>query len=104
VITTNLRTARVLLAGTVVEYVEPVVETSVAWFRITVPDLNATELQRRLLDGDVYVLPGTYFYWNQPEVGERYIRIALARRPEMFVAAMGAMREVLDSHDWRSHR
>jgi aspartate/methionine/tyrosine aminotransferase len=104
VITTNLRTARILLTGTIVEYVEPVVEASVAWFRITVPDLSATELQRRLLDEDVYVLPGTYFYWNRPEVGEQYIRIALARQPEMFVAAMGAMRGVLDSHDWRSCR
>lgn len=104
VIATNRRTARVMLAGTIIEYVEPVVETSVAWFRITVPDLGASELQQRLLDEDVYVLPGTYFYWNQPEAGERYIRIALARRPEMFAAAMGAMREVLDRHDWRSRR
>lgn len=104
VIATNRRTARVLLAGTIVEYVEPVVETSVAWFRITEPDIGATELQQRLLDEDIYVLPGTYFYWNQPEVGERYIRIALARRPEIFAAAMGAMREVLDRHDWRRCR
>jgi aspartate/methionine/tyrosine aminotransferase len=104
VIATNRRTARVMLAGTIVEYVEPVVETSVAWFRITARSIGATELQRRLLDEDIYVLPGTYFYWNQPEVGGRYIRIALARRPEMFAAAMGAMREVLDRHDWRSFR
>lgn len=104
VITTNRRTARVMLAGTIMEYVDPVVETSVAWFRITLPGLGAPELQQRLLDEDIYVLPGTYFFWNQPEAGERYIRIALARRPEMFAAAMGVMREVLDRHDWRSRR
>lgn len=100
VIATNRRTARDVLTGTIVEYVEPVVETSVAWFRLTTPGMGATELQKRLLDEDIYVLPGTYFYWNQPEAGERYIRIALARRPEMFAAAMAAMREVLDRHDW----
>lgn len=100
VITQNRRAARELLAGGMLEYVEPVVETSVAWFRLTTPDLGATELQKWLLDEEIYVLPGTYFYWNQPEAGERYIRIALARRPEMFAAAMGAMREVLDRHGW----
>ncbi|MGH3980298.1 MAG: pyridoxal phosphate-dependent aminotransferase [Pseudonocardiaceae bacterium] len=100
VIAVNRRTTREALVGTILDYVEPVVDTSVAWFRLTTPDLTATELQQRLLDEQVYVLPGTYFYWNRPENGERYIRIALARQPEMFAAAMTAMREVLDRHGW----
>lgn len=100
VISENREVARELLAGTMLEYVDPVVETSVAWFRITAPEMGATELQKRLLDEDVYVLPGTYFYWNQPEVGERYIRVALARRPEMFAAAMGVMQKTLSCHGW----
>jgi len=100
VITENRRTAREALIGTILDYVEPVVDTSVAWFRLTPRDLTATELQRRLIDEQVYVLPGTYFYWSRPEEGERYIRIALARQPETFAAAMTAMREVLDRHGW----
>ncbi|MGH3976078.1 MAG: pyridoxal phosphate-dependent aminotransferase, partial [Pseudonocardiaceae bacterium] len=100
VIAENRSTAREALAGSVLGYVEPVVDTSVAWFRLTTPELTATELQRRLLDKQVYVLPGTYFYWSQPEKGERYIRIALARQPQAFAAAMNAMREVLYHHGW----
>lgn len=96
----NRETAREMLAGTILEYVDPVVETSVAWFRLTTPNIGATELQKRLLAEEIYVLPGIYFYWSQPEAGERYIRIALARCPETFTAAMVAMRKVLDRHGW----
>jgi len=101
VIEENRCTARGALIGTVLDYVEPVVNTSVAWFRLTAPELTATEMQRLFLaEEQVYVLPGTYFYWRQPEKGERYIRIALARPPETFAAAMTAMRGVLDRHGW----
>ncbi|MBP2328746.1 aspartate/methionine/tyrosine aminotransferase [Kibdelosporangium banguiense] len=95
VITENRAAAREALAGTILEYVEPVVDTSVAWFRITQPDLTASQLQSQLFDHEIYVLPGTYFYWDDKEKGERYIRIALARRPEEFADAMTAMRKVL---------
>ncbi|RJQ81530.1 aminotransferase class I/II-fold pyridoxal phosphate-dependent enzyme [Pseudonocardiaceae bacterium YIM PH 21723] len=99
VISANREAAKEALSGTVLEYVEPVVHTSVAWFRIGRQDLTATKLQARLFDDEVYVLPGTYFYWNTPDNGERYIRIALAREPEMFAAAMRVMREALIRHE-----
>lgn len=95
VITENRITAQAAVAGTALEYQEPVVHTSVAWFAITAPGITATELQRRLLSREVYVLPGTYFHWNTPGDGERYVRIALARRPEQFAVAMRALREEL---------
>jgi aspartate/methionine/tyrosine aminotransferase len=100
VISQNRAAAREALAGTILEYVPPVVETSVAWFRITRPGLTATDLQSRLFEDEVYTLPGTYFYWDDPARGERYLRIALARRPDEFAAAMTAMRKVLvnDAH------
>ncbi|MBP2702653.1 aminotransferase class I/II-fold pyridoxal phosphate-dependent enzyme [Microbispora sp. RL4-1S] len=85
--------------GTILEYVEPVVNTSVAWFRIKPADLTATALQEKLLESEIYVLPGTYFYWNTPERGERYIRIALARRPGTFASAMHRMREALLAYE-----
>jgi aspartate/methionine/tyrosine aminotransferase len=100
VISENRRTAREMLFGTILEYVDPIVETSVSWFRLTTSNIKATELQKRLLAEEIYVLPGVYFYWSQPDAGERYIRIALARRPETFAAAIVAMQEVLDRHDW----
>jgi aspartate/methionine/tyrosine aminotransferase len=96
VIGDNRAIARQELAGTILEYVEPVVETSVAWFRIRKDGLTASELQARLLaDEEIYVLPGTYFYWNDPDRGERYVRLALARRRGNFATAMRRMREAL---------
>jgi len=96
VIGDNRAIARQELAGTLLEYVEPVVETSVAWFRIRKDDLTASELQARLLaDEEIYVLPGTYFYWNDPDRGERYVRLALARRRGNFATAMRRLREAL---------
>ncbi|HWL98878.1 MAG TPA: aminotransferase class I/II-fold pyridoxal phosphate-dependent enzyme [Nocardioidaceae bacterium] len=98
VISENRRTAREALTGTMLEYLEPVVETSVAWFHIAKPNITATDLQAYLFAHEIYVLPGTFFYWDEPERGERYVRVALARRPDEFADAMAAMREVLVSH------
>jgi aspartate/methionine/tyrosine aminotransferase len=98
VLETNRQAARRLLDGTILRYREPVVPVSVAWFEIARPDLTATELQRILHGRGIYVLPGTYFYWNEPARGERFVRMALARDPEMFRSAMVTLRGVLQEH------
>ncbi|MEI7030259.1 aminotransferase class I/II-fold pyridoxal phosphate-dependent enzyme [Streptomyces pratensis] len=98
IIETNARTARTALSGTVLEFQEPVVGTSVAWFRIKPEALTATALQSVLFDEEVYVLPGTFFYWNTPAKGERYVRLALAREPEVFAGAMERTRKVLERY------
>lgn len=98
IIARNREVARTGLDGTVLEYIEPVVNVSVAWFRITDPDLTATRLQQILQESDVYVLPGTYFYWNQPARGERYVRLALARDPGLFAQAIRVIGETLRTH------
>ncbi|MFF4415296.1 aminotransferase class I/II-fold pyridoxal phosphate-dependent enzyme [Streptosporangium sp. NPDC001559] len=99
VLTRNREAARGTLHGSALRYLEPVVKSSVAWFHIDHPHLTATDLHRLLVAEGVYVLPGRYFYWSQPSKGESYVRIALARTPEMFADAMTRTREVLDSHD-----
>jgi aspartate/methionine/tyrosine aminotransferase len=95
-ITTNRQAAIEALSGTILEHVPPVVETSVAWFAIRDPDLSATRLQKMLVEHDVYVLPGTYFFWNSPELGDRHVRVALAREPEMFREAVAALADALN--------
>ncbi|MCQ4041475.1 pyridoxal phosphate-dependent aminotransferase [Streptantibioticus rubrisoli] len=97
-LTRNRELVRKTLDGTILEYQEPVAKVSVAWARIDHPELTATELQRLLYAEGVYVLPGRYFYWSEPGKGESYIRIALAREPEMFADAMALTRRVLDRH------
>ena len=99
VISVNRATIREALEGTILEYVEPVVDTSVAWFRIGAEQVTATQLQATMLEHEVYVLPGTFFYWNEPSRGERFVRIALARQPEHFAGAARKMREVLLSDE-----
>src|SRR5205807_442612 len=80
----NRQFALEALQGTVLQYVEPVVKVSVAWFKIKNPFLTATQLCKMAYNGNVYVLNGSYFYWSRKALGERYIRIALAREPRHF--------------------
>jgi len=70
----------------------------VAWFEITDPRVTADELQAYLLDHQIYVLSGKYFYWHEPVRGQRFIRIALARDPHMFAQATAALRQTVDSY------
>ncbi len=97
VLDVNRRMARASLEGRVLKYVEPMIDTSVAWFEILPTGINADELQAYLLQWDVYVLPGKYFYWSQPEKGQRYIRLALARKPEEFAAAVQVIARALEN-------
>ncbi|MFJ2739937.1 aminotransferase class I/II-fold pyridoxal phosphate-dependent enzyme [Streptomyces sp. NPDC087440] len=98
VITRNRETALKTLEGSLLEHIDPAVNVSVAWFRITDEKVRATELQKHLTQYDVYVLPGTYFYWNQPERGERYVRLALARDPQEFAQSLARLRKAVDSY------
>ncbi|MFZ3555691.1 MULTISPECIES: pyridoxal phosphate-dependent aminotransferase [unclassified Streptomyces] len=97
VITTNRECAQKVLQGSLLEHIEPVVNVSVAWFRITDDRVTASDLQRELSQHEVYVLPGTYFFWNTPQDGERFVRMALARDPEEFRDAVVTLREAVDS-------
>jgi aspartate/methionine/tyrosine aminotransferase len=96
----NREVARKALHDSILEYQTPAANVSVAWFRVRPPELTATELQRILVRDEIYVLPGTYFFWHEPARGERFVRIALARDPVMFAEAVTRLREVLDRHDW----
>lgn len=93
----NRRIAIDSLDGEHLRYCAPLVNTSVAWFEIVSPHLTADDVQKKLLNNNVYVLSGKYFYWAHPEKGQRYIRVALARDTEMFKGAMIAAEEALGS-------
>lgn len=98
VLDVNRQCARTQLDGTLLRYIEPMVKTSVAWFEIKDPKLTADALQAYLLEHQIYVLSGKYFYWHDPARGQRYIRIALAREPRVFEQALTAMRRALVSY------
>ncbi len=99
VLTRNCELAREALDNSILEYQEPIVKVSVAWFKIKPVHLSANNLHRALIEQDIYVLPGTYFYWSDPRKGERFIRIALARDWKMFAAAVEKLREIVDRYE-----
>ncbi len=97
----NREVAKKTLEGSLLEYIEPTAKVSVAWFKIKPPELTATRLQALLEQSNVYVLPGTYFFWSDHSKGERFIRIALAREPHIFEGAVTELRKVLDTYERR---
>ncbi|KRV49958.1 aspartate/tyrosine/aromatic aminotransferase [Wenjunlia vitaminophila] len=96
VVAGNRELAQKKLHGSLLEHQEPVVDVSVAWFRIRDERVTASELHRRVAARGVYVLPGTYFYWSDPRPGERYVRLALARDPREFARSLDRLREAVD--------
>ncbi|WP_434609657.1 aminotransferase class I/II-fold pyridoxal phosphate-dependent enzyme [Pseudomonas sp. D2-30] len=98
VLDVNRAAAREHLHGSFLSYLTPAVETSVAWFEILRDGVSADDLQAYLMAYEVYVLPGKYFYWSQPQAGQKYIRLALARKPEEFEQAVRTIALALENY------
>ncbi|HAZ46451.1 MAG TPA: aspartate/tyrosine/aromatic aminotransferase [Cyanobacteria bacterium UBA11369] len=96
---TNRKILEEKFRGTMLKPLKPQGKVSVAWCEIREPNLTATELQRILYEEGVYVLPGTYFFWHNPDQGEKYIRIALARDTDNFTEGMFLIKNILDRLD-----
>jgi enduracididine biosynthesis enzyme MppP len=61
--------------------------------RVAVPaSVTATQMWRDLSHSGVHMLPCSQFHWADPVAGERYVRIALGRPPEVIQAAAAAIR------------
>lgn len=97
--TANREAATSALAGSILEHQAPTVDVSVAWFKINHDTLWATRLHADLMDIGVAVLPGTGFFWSTPSRGQDYVRIALARDPQMFASAMTRLSAALRSYE-----
>ena len=67
---------------------------SVEWLRIT-DDATSDQWRSRLANAGVHVLAGHRFFWSQPEVGDKYLRVALVRDPSMFREAADRISECL---------
>ena len=63
---------------------------SVAWLEILGP-LNSQEVKTLLSENGVHVLAGNQFFWSEPQRGDKFIRVALNRDPDMFQKAMGRL-------------
>ncbi len=85
------------LEGTMLCPQEAVAAISIAWCKIdSSRNVKSTELQRFLSETqDIYILPGTFFYWSAPAQGEQYLRIALARDTDIFRDGMQRLKQGL---------
>lgn len=92
----NRETGNKTLAGSLLLPIEQKVNIPVMWCKITDPKIRASDLKNHLARDGVHVLPGTYFFWSDPGKGDLFIRIALARNPDMFKESIQALRKSLD--------
>jgi aspartate/methionine/tyrosine aminotransferase len=75
--------------------VDPDSRASVARIRLD-PPRTGTRLWGQLLRHGVHSVPCRPFYWARPRTGERYLRIALAREPDVVERAARAVRACLE--------
>jgi aspartate/methionine/tyrosine aminotransferase len=92
VIRVNRKALRENLAGTFLTPCERPF-ASITWLRIDHP-LTGLELKQILDEHGIFVLPGNQFFWNDPRRGDKFIRVALARDPDMFREAAGLLGDV----------
>ncbi|AUB62917.1 aspartate/tyrosine/aromatic aminotransferase [Bacillus thuringiensis] len=95
IINTNRKYLRKVLENSILVPYNSDTIISVEWLQIVNDDVNSLDLLEEMRNFGLGVLPGDHFYWNNPEIGERYIRIALARNPEMFKASCDVLAEFL---------
>jgi len=66
---------------------------SMTWLRIT-NKLLASNLIEKLSVGGIHILPGNQFFWSDPSLGNKFVRVALARDPDMFKIASKTLGEL----------
>jgi len=83
IVSANREKLKNVLKGLPLKKINPNSKLSVAWVKL--PDKwNAILFCKWLSNHDIHILPGGPFYWNNPSIGESYIRIALQRPEEKF--------------------
>ena len=72
-------------------------DSRVSVSRVELPrGMSGTRLWGQLLRRGVHSVPCRPFYWARPSVGERYLRVALAREPEVVRRAAQAIVETVE--------
>jgi aspartate/methionine/tyrosine aminotransferase len=89
----NRQALRSVLADSAWAIASPASEISVEWIRL--PSRRAVGLCNRLSRAGVTVLPGGPFFWDRKKAGNGYVRVALAREPRYFSAAVAFLKSRL---------
>ena len=88
--------ARALAGSEAAELAYPNSKVSMALIRLA-PGLSSTRLWGRLLRRSVSAVPGRPIWWARGGQGEHYLRVALAREPEVLERAGREIRAELDA-------
>lgn len=91
----NREYLRSRLLGTILSPANPDSKIGVEWLKVA-DGYNANDIAENLRRKGIYVLPGTYFYWDDPGQGSQFIRISLAREPEFFKKAVDVLVDELN--------
>ena len=67
---------------------------SVEWLRVT-DEGTSDQWRSKLANAGVHVLTGHKFFWSQPQLGDKYLRVALVRDASMFRRAAARISECL---------
>jgi aspartate/methionine/tyrosine aminotransferase len=79
----NLDLLRQAFTGTVLQITGgPTPTATVAWIRIAA-NLTGERLWAALRERGIHLLPGSNFYWHTPANGRSFVRIPLARDPDL---------------------
>jgi DNA-binding transcriptional MocR family regulator len=65
---------------------------SVDWLLLR-DGLDCEDFVHEAIQEGVHVLPGTNFFWNQPERGRNFVRVALARDPQLMLEGAQLLRD-----------
>ncbi|HEY6309492.1 MAG TPA: aminotransferase class I/II-fold pyridoxal phosphate-dependent enzyme [Streptosporangiaceae bacterium] len=75
----------------------PDTDSRISVERLALPTgFTGSDMRHTLCERAVHVLPCRQFYWAEPEAGERYIRLALSRPPEMIRTAAAAICDYIE--------
>jgi enduracididine biosynthesis enzyme MppP len=75
----------------------PDADSRISVERLALPaGFTGSDMRHTLCERAVHVLPCRQFYWAEPEAGERYIRLALSRPPEMIRTAAAAICDCIE--------
>jgi aspartate/methionine/tyrosine aminotransferase len=96
VVAVNRRALRAALDGSILTPGSPHSSISVEWLRVASDSLSGMEIVDLLDGAGVAILPGDHFFWHAPDVGARFVRIALARDEATFATAAGRIRALID--------
>jgi aspartate/methionine/tyrosine aminotransferase len=90
----NRERLRHALKETEVDFPHATSRISVEWLQLPV-GWSSVRVAARLAEEGIAVLPGPAFFWDNPRVGDSYLRVALMRPSGYFRDAAGTMAALL---------